>query len=98
MDHLNWMMFSGAAGLGLVVGALVAFFVDEAEEMSHRVLHSADGVISGGVVVGLIHTLNGHGITEVTEEYWGYGVGLAVGFLFGLLFNWLTLWKPKRKA
>jgi len=35
---------------------------------------------------------------EVTEEYWGYGVGLAVGFLFGLLFNWLTLWKPKRKA
>jgi len=61
MDHLNWVMFSGAAGLVLVVGALVAFFVDEAEEMSYRVLHSVDGVISGGVIVGLIHALNGHG-------------------------------------
>jgi hypothetical protein len=70
--------------------------VDEAEEMSYRVLHCADGVISGEVVVGLIHALNGHGVTEVTEEYWCYWIGLAVGFLFGLLFNWPTLWKPKR--
>jgi len=67
------------------------FFVDATVEMSYRVLYSADGVVSGGLVVGLIHALNGHGFTEVSEEYWGYGIGLAVGFLFGLLFNWPTL-------
>jgi len=35
---------------------------------------------------------------EVTEEYWGYGVGLAVGFLFGLLFNWLTTLETKTQS
>jgi hypothetical protein len=97
-EHMNWIVASGAVGLGFVVGALTGFYVNEAQEdMSHRVRHSADGAITGAVVVGMISVLRGHELTEITEEYWGYGIGLAIGLAFGLLFNWPTIGKGKQQ-
>jgi hypothetical protein len=99
MEHINWIVASGAVGLGFVIGALTGFYVAEAQEdMSHRVRHSADGAITGAVVVALISVLRGHGLTEITEEYWGYGAGLALGLAFGLLFNWPTFRQPKQQV
>ena len=99
MEHINWIVASGAVGLGFVLGALAGFYVVEAQDdISHRIRHSADAAITGAVFVGMIHAFRGYGLTEITEEYGGYVVGLALGLAFGLLLNRPTFRKAKQQV
>ena len=87
MKEINWVIAAGAGGLGFVIGALVAIYVDEVGKVTFRVLQGSIAVLAGSGVAAIIHILSGH--QGPTDEYWFYGVGLVPGLLFGLIYNWL---------
>jgi hypothetical protein len=82
---MSWVVATGTLCLGILIGILVAYFVEEAKEMSFRVLSSAVGILAGGGVIGIFHLIGG---TKPTEEYWFYPIGLLIGFAIGTYINW----------
>ncbi len=83
---MNWIVAIGALCLGILIGILVAYFVEEAKEMTFRVLSSAIGVLAGGGVIAIFHLM---GTSKPSDEYWFYPIGLLVGFGIGTYMNWL---------
>lgn len=83
---MNWIVATGALSLGIVVGILVAYFVEEAKEMNLRVLSSAIGALAGAGVVAVFQLV---GASKPTDEHWFYPVGLLVGFGIGTYLNWI---------
>ena len=77
---------TGAGCLGILIGILVAYFVEEAKAMTFRVLSSAVTIFAGGGVLAVFHLV---GMTKPTEEYWFYPIGLLVGFGVGTYLHWL---------
>lgn len=83
---MNWIIASGAMCLGVLVGVLVAYYVEEADKMTFPVLSSAVAILAGGGVVAMFHLV---GATKPTDEYWFYPMGLLLGFFLGTFLNWL---------
>lgn len=83
---MNWIVIVGTTCLGILIGILVAYFVEEAKVMSFGVLSSAIGVLAGGGVLAIFHLV---GATKPMDEYWFYPVGLLLGFTIGTYLNWL---------
>ena len=73
---MDWLVASGTISLGLLIGALVGWFVNESKIMNDRVLGTAISILSGAGVLGLLS-----GSRSSTREYWFYPVGLLVGFV-----------------
>ena len=81
---MDWVVALGAGSFGFVVGAMVAFFVEEAEKFGIKQVIAAMTVFTGAGVTGLIQFLSsGH----VTRECWFYPIGLAGGFVIGLIYD-----------
>jgi hypothetical protein len=74
---MDWMIISGTVCLGLLIGALVGWFVNEAKEMDFKVLSSSVLVLTGGGVLALFSFLAG----GKNREIWLYPVGLLFGFI-----------------
>jgi hypothetical protein len=70
---------AGATSMGVLIGALVGWFVNEAEEMSEKILVSSASVLSGGGVLALFHFLADP--TAPKRELWLYPCGLLIGFV-----------------
>jgi uncharacterized membrane protein len=83
---VNWIIATGALCLGILIGILVAYFVEEAKAMTFRVLSSAIWVVAGGGVIAIFQLV---GAAKPTDEYWFYPIGLLVGFGIGTYLNWL---------
>lgn len=76
---MDWTVAVGCACLGILIGLLVGFYVNEAKQMDYRVLQGAIWVLAGTGVIAVFSLLGGIG--TVTREYWLYPVGLIVGFV-----------------
>jgi uncharacterized membrane-anchored protein YhcB (DUF1043 family) len=94
---MNWIVASGATCLGIFVGILVAYFVEEAEVMSPKVLSTSVSILAGGGVVAIFRLVSGP--TGLSDEIWLYPVGLLVGFVVGTLVESLWPWEtpPERR-
>lgn len=73
---MDWMVAIGSVSLGLLIGALVGWFVNEAMVMDRPVLSSSVYIMTGGGVLALFAFLAGH----VPREIWLYPLGLLIGF------------------
>jgi hypothetical protein len=73
----------GAASLGVLIGMLTGFFVQEAEEWDKHALSGAALVLTGGGVLGFMHWASPTGAHEV----WFYPIGLLAGFGLGTIWE-----------
>ena len=53
------MIASGTISLGVLVGILVGYFVNEAKKMDQTILKSAISILAGGSVVAMFSLLGG---------------------------------------
>jgi hypothetical protein len=83
---MNWVVAAGTLCFGIVVGIIVAYYVEEAKVMSARVLSVALGSLGGAGVVAVFTLL---GTTRTSDEPWFYPIGLLGGFGIGTYINWL---------
>jgi MFS family permease len=83
---MDLLVAGGTFSLGILIGILIAYFVDEADKMDRGVLYGAVGVIGGVGVIAVFHLLGGRNGT--TREYWFYPIGLLVGFFIGSVLAW----------
>jgi hypothetical protein len=73
----------GAASLGVLIGVLTGFFVQEAKVWDKQALSSAALVLTGGGVLGFMHWASPTGANEV----WFYPIGLLAGFGIGTIWE-----------
>jgi len=76
---MDWIIACGALSLGLLIGALVGWYVNEAKQINHKVLSLAVWVLAGGIVLGLFRFLSAGDVAA--REIWLYPVGLLIGFV-----------------
>jgi hypothetical protein len=69
---MNLIIATGALCLGILIGILVAYFVEEAKVMSFGVLSSAVGILAGGGVIAIFRLV---GAAQTTDELWFYPIG-----------------------
>ena len=67
---------AGCVSLGLLIGALVGWYISEAKRMSKKELSSSISVLTGGGISALFAYL-----TAGPRVTWLYPVGLLAGFL-----------------
>lgn len=84
---MDWFVAAGATSLGLVVGCLVAYFVEEAPKLTARVMYSATGIFGGSAIIAIFHVLSAG--AGSAREYWGYPIGLLFGFIAGSIYEYL---------
>jgi hypothetical protein len=84
----------GAWCLGLLVGVMVGFFVQETEDWDRRALVSAVGVFTGGGVLAILRWAASLGGREV----WFYPMGLVVGFVIGTIWEHAAPPKDEKRA
>ena len=82
---MDWIIALGSFCLGALIGALVAWFVSEAEKMDHKVLAGAISALVGSSVLAMFSFLAG--LRGPTHEYWFYPVGLLIGFVAVMLLE-----------
>ncbi len=76
--NTDWTIAGGAFSLGVLIGALVAWYISDADMGDRRVLFSAISALVGSSVLAMFSFLAGlHG---PTSEYWFYPIGLLAGF------------------
>jgi hypothetical protein len=73
----------GATSLGVLIGMLTGFFVQEANEWDRHALSSAVLVLAGGGVLGFMHWASPTGAHEI----WFYPIGLLAGFGLGTVWE-----------
>ena len=74
---MDWMIATGSVSLGLLVGAMVGWFVSEAEKMDHKALWAAVSIVSGGGVLALFGAFS----NTMPSEVWLYPAGALIGFI-----------------
>jgi hypothetical protein len=87
----------GVTCLGILVGVLVGYYVNEAKKMDYSVLQGSIWVLAGAGVVAVFSLVGGS--HEPTREYWFYPMGLLVGFLVSPHYSSFLdrMAKPKAK-
>lgn len=90
----------GISCLGILIGILVAYYVEEAEEMNFKVLSSSIWILAGTSVIAIFRLIDPQSTTK--DEYWFYPVGLLAGFALGTGIewfweNWFGKWGPSRR-
>jgi hypothetical protein len=83
---LDWVVAAGSSCLGILVGTLVGFYVQEAEEWDRKALYGSVSVLVGGGAIALLHFLAG--TAGPTREYWFYPIGLLAGFVVGTVWEY----------
>jgi hypothetical protein len=83
---MDWMVATGAVCLGILIGILVGFYVQEEIKWDRRALVGAISAFAGGGVMALIHSLVSNG---APREFWLYPVGLLGGFIVGTIWEYL---------
>ena len=80
----DWIIVLGAFWLGALLGTLLGFYVQEAEEWDLRALGTSIWVIAGSSVLLLLQFLAPKGAHEV----WFYPIGLIGGFIVGTIWEY----------
>src|SRR5437763_11451394 len=95
LDQINWIVACGSAGLGVVIGILIASYWLDLRKTSLQALSSSVAIAVGGAVLGFFKLLSGPG--GPTIELWAYGIGLFFGFCGTASIDWMMLgYRPKR--
>jgi len=89
----DWMVLLGAFWLGALIGALLGFYVQEAETWQLGALAGSVSTVAGSGVIAFLQYLNHN--TGVTREAWFYPIGLVGGFIVGTLWEYAD---PPQKA
>ena len=94
---MDWVVIGGVLGLGILIGLLVGWYLNEVSKMTEAVVASAIAMLSGSGVISVFHFLAPGG---PTREYWFYPIGLLIGVLSAaptdVYFN--SLYRTKKKA
>lgn len=72
----------GGTLLGFIIGMLVGFFVQEADEWTRSAMTASVAVLTGAGVVTLLR----YGAPD-PEGVWFYPIGLVIGFGFGAIWD-----------
>ena len=83
---MDWLVAVGALSLGIIIGCLVAYFVEEAPRLNAKVLYTAISIFGGSAVAAIFHLLGG---APTTRELWTYPIGLLFGFVGGSIYEYL---------
>jgi len=83
--QIDWIVAAGCASLGALLGALIRYYVNEAEKMTYQVLIGSVSVFAGAGVIAVFHLIGGQ--HPPLREYWFYPMGLLAGFAFVALFD-----------
>jgi hypothetical protein len=75
---MDWLIVGGVVSLGLLVGLLVGWFVNEDQPFTVNGLVACVTVLSGAGVAGIFHLVSPN---ASTREYWLYPVTLLLGML-----------------
>lgn len=82
---MDWTVVAGALCLGLLIGALVGWYVSEAEKTTPIVLGVSISALVGSSVLAMFSFLAG--LRGPTHEYWFYPVGLLIGFVVAIMID-----------
>jgi phosphotransferase system glucose/maltose/N-acetylglucosamine-specific IIC component len=95
---MDWVVVVGVISLGVLVGLLVGWYVNEDKAFTTTALAASVSTLSGAGVLGVFHLIVP---ATPTREYWFYPVGMLVGVLIApfldMFFNGLYENKPKRR-
>jgi O-antigen/teichoic acid export membrane protein len=80
--EMDWVVICGSLSLGMLVGMLVGFFVQESKTWAHRELSAAVAALA---VTGVLAILR---FDAHQREIWFYPIGLVVGFIIGTVWGW----------
>jgi hypothetical protein len=83
---MNWIMVLGSAGLGVVIGVLIAWYLLDLGQTDFQALSSAVAIALGGAVLGFFKFLSGS--SAPSTELWTYPIGLFLGFVGALSVDW----------
>jgi hypothetical protein len=75
---MDWLVIAGVVSLGLLVGLLVGWYVNEEQPFTATGLIASITVLSGAGVLGVFHLIAPAG---ATREYWLYPVAVLFGVL-----------------
>jgi hypothetical protein len=82
---MDWIIAAGTISLGVLIGILVGYFVNEAKKMDKALLTSAIGILAGGGVVAIFSLLGG--LKEPPHEVWLYPCGLLAGYFIATVYE-----------
>ena len=82
----DWLVVLGALWLGVFLGTLVGFYVQEAEEWGPRALTVSIWVVAGSSTMILLQFLNP---TAGLREVWFYPLGFVGGFIVGTIWEYV---------
>lgn len=85
---MDWFVAAGSTSLGILIGALVGWFFNEAKAVTPKVLAASVSSLVGSSVLTMFSFLAGRGTP--THEYWLYPVGLLIGFAIVTTFEILN--------
>ena len=74
---MDWLIATGAMSLGILVGALVGWFVSEAEKWDQKALSAAVTILGGSGVPLLLNAF----ANPMPREVWLYPSGALLGFV-----------------
>jgi len=76
---MDWIIVAGCLCLGILIGAIVGWFINESQHITPRILGAAISALVGSSVLAMFSFLAG--LRGPTSEYWFYPIGLLVGFV-----------------
>ena len=93
---MDFLMVIGVLCIGLVIGTLVGWYVNE-EGASFRAVAGAVYLLAGSGVVAIFYFVNPMG---PTREYWFYPIGIFVAFFASpyLDVHYTSVYKTKKKV
>lgn len=83
---VDWLIVLGAFWLGMFLGTLLGFYVQEAEEWGSRALGVSIWVVAGSSTLVLLQFLNP---SAGTREVWFYPIGIVGGFIVGTIWEYV---------
>jgi hypothetical protein len=96
---MDFLVVSGVVSLGLLVGLLVGWFVNEDQPFTATGLVAAITVLSGAGVLGVFHLIAPAG---PTREFWFYPIAVLGGVLIApflsVLYDRLYPANQKKKS
>lgn len=82
----DWLIILGALWLGVFLGTLVGFYVQEADEWGPRALTTSIWVVAGSSTLVLLQFLNP---SAGLREIWFYPLGIVGGFIVGTVWEYV---------